>query len=105
MELTGPLPVVGKKRLLPMQIWAEDVNAKGWFFFQAEDGIRYYKVTGVQTCALPISDRVADLVLAVGELAANTIRHADQGGVLAIWTAGNELICQVQDSGHIADPL
>src|SRR5205807_3144871 len=22
--------------------------------FQAEDGIRYYKVTGVQTCALPI---------------------------------------------------
>src|SRR5256885_1589873 len=24
------------------------------FFFQAEDGIRCYKVTGVQTCALPI---------------------------------------------------
>src|SRR5256885_5240491 len=24
------------------------------FFFQAEDGIRDYKVTGVQTCALPI---------------------------------------------------
>src|SRR5256885_8867537 len=30
-----------------------------FFFFQAEDGIRDYKVTGVQTCALPISrDRV-----------------------------------------------
>src|SRR5688500_20213803 len=27
------------------------------FFFQAEDGIRDYKVTGVQTCALPISAR------------------------------------------------
>src|SRR5215467_15220937 len=26
-------------------------------FFQAEDGIRDYKVTGVQTCALPISRR------------------------------------------------
>src|SRR5256885_12354954 len=25
------------------------------FFFQAKDGIRDYKVTGVQTCALPIS--------------------------------------------------
>src|SRR5688500_20319781 len=25
-----------------------------YFFFQAEDGIRGYKVTGVQTCALPI---------------------------------------------------
>src|SRR2546426_7013819 len=31
-----------------------------FFFFQAEDGIRDYKVTGVQTCALPISSmRVA----------------------------------------------
>src|SRR5437667_4998497 len=26
-----------------------------FFFFQAEDGIRYRDVTGVQTCALPIS--------------------------------------------------
>src|SRR6266853_3451181 len=26
-----------------------------FFFFQAEDGIRYLTVTGVQTCALPIS--------------------------------------------------
>ena len=26
-----------------------------FFFFQAEDGIRDYDVTGVQTCALPIS--------------------------------------------------
>src|SRR5256885_4067962 len=29
-----------------------------FFFFQAEDGIRDYKVTGVQTCALPISKEV-----------------------------------------------
>src|SRR5438093_12759111 len=27
----------------------------GFFFFQAEDGIRDWSVTGVQTCALPIS--------------------------------------------------
>src|SRR5207302_2892026 len=26
-----------------------------FFFFQAEDGIRVFHVTGVQTCALPIS--------------------------------------------------
>src|SRR5256885_14874132 len=34
-----------------------------FFFFQAEDGIRDYKVTGVQTCALPISldEAAADL--------------------------------------------
>src|SRR5256885_4413364 len=29
-------------------------SQKSFFFFQAEDGIRDYKVTGVQTCALPI---------------------------------------------------
>src|SRR2546425_1340935 len=31
------------------------------FFFQAEDGIRDKLVTGVQTCALPISKRVANV--------------------------------------------
>src|SRR5256885_11729310 len=31
-----------------------DVCLFFFFFFQAEDGIRDYKVTGVQTCALPI---------------------------------------------------
>src|SRR5256885_12649746 len=30
-------------------------SSSSFFFFQAEDGIRDYKVTGVQTCALPIS--------------------------------------------------
>src|SRR2546426_1770060 len=32
-----------------------DFSTHFFFFFQAEDGIRDYKVTGVQTCALPIS--------------------------------------------------
>src|SRR5256884_9620153 len=30
------------------------MNGLVCFFFQAEDGIRYVAVTGVQTCALPI---------------------------------------------------
>src|SRR2546430_3285670 len=33
------------------------------FFFQAEDGIRDLTVTGVQTCALPISHRSDDFLL------------------------------------------
>src|SRR6266446_3398337 len=37
------------------------------FFFQAEDGIRDYKVTGVQTCALPISPFVVQVRAAWGE--------------------------------------
>src|SRR5256885_9857962 len=36
-----------------------------FFFFQAEDGIRDYKVTGVQTCALPIYVWV---LLSLGEM-------------------------------------
>src|SRR5256885_571951 len=44
---------------LPMMfiLWMVDmmvVIIPSRFFFQAEDGIRDYKVTGVQTCALPI---------------------------------------------------
>src|SRR6266853_561268 len=52
-----------------------------FFFFQAEDGIRDLTVTGVQTCALPIScggcpycgDCAADCVSAAGSL-----RQADR---------------------------
>src|SRR5207248_6364213 len=33
-----------------------------FFFFQAEDGIRDRTVTGVQTCALPISKNVRSLL-------------------------------------------
>src|SRR5215211_8005150 len=33
------------------------------FFFQAEDGIRDHCVTGVQTCALPISEAAAILLV------------------------------------------
>src|SRR5256885_14467183 len=34
-----------------------------FFFFQAEDGIRDYKVTGVQTCALPICEEFVLLLM------------------------------------------
>src|SRR5205085_4737542 len=38
------------------------------FFFQAEDGIRDLTVTGVQTCALPISQAVSHLRADVQDL-------------------------------------
>src|SRR5207247_4339116 len=40
-----------------------------FFFFQAEDGIRDPLVTGVQTCALPISAEVALAGQGAGQLA------------------------------------
>src|SRR5437867_8263028 len=39
-----------------------------FFFFQAEDGIRYRTVTGVQTCALPIYSSVIDTSLVIDSL-------------------------------------
>src|SRR5256886_7686130 len=38
-------------------------RVRSFFFFQAEDGIRDLTVTGVQTCALPISARAKTLLV------------------------------------------
>ena len=51
------------------------------------------------------AERAGDLVLAINELATNAIRHGDGGGTLHIWSRGERLVCQVQDTGHISDPL
>jgi anti-sigma regulatory factor (Ser/Thr protein kinase) len=51
------------------------------------------------------ASRVTDLVLAVSEVAANTLRHTRAGGIALAWQAGDEMLCQVSDSGYIADPL
>src|SRR2546427_9355648 len=50
-----------------------------FFFFQAEDGIRDLTVTGVQTCALPISQAPAGSACISGSLARrpSVPRYAD----------------------------
>jgi anti-sigma regulatory factor (Ser/Thr protein kinase) len=50
-------------------------------------------------------DRVDDLLLAVNELAANTIRYSGGPGVLRIWCTDRDLICEVTDGGRLTDPL
>src|SRR2546426_576003 len=53
-----------------------------FFFFQAEDGIRDYKVTGVQTCALPIYGRLAQgISSADAELILTVLREVRKGNV------------------------
>src|SRR5947209_13789603 len=42
---------------LPSASFVTSIYTFFFFFFQAEDGIRDIGVTGVQTCALPISPR------------------------------------------------
>src|SRR5690606_41518501 len=55
---------------------------------QAEDGIRDFHVTGVQTCALPILPQLVGVLGAGGRrhvgvdaLALDVVRHADHGGL------------------------
>src|SRR2546430_6898129 len=50
------MPPNSKRSRILSQI---ETRSRLYFFFQAEDGIRDLTVTGVQTCALPISDRGA----------------------------------------------
>lgn len=49
--------------------------------------------------------QVTDLIFAASEIAANTLQHTQAGGVAHAWQANGEMLCQVSDSGHIADPL
>ncbi len=58
---------------------------------------RYAKQAG-----LP-EHRAIDLVLAVSEVAANTVRHAKSPGSLKIWHDTQEIICQIHDEGIIHD--
>jgi anti-sigma regulatory factor (Ser/Thr protein kinase) len=50
-------------------------------------------------------DRITDFVIAVAEVAGNTVRHARSAGSMEIWLAGGELICEIRDAGVIRDPL
>ncbi len=49
--------------------------------------------------------RAIDLVLAVSEVAANTVRHAKSPGSLQLWHDAHEIVCQLHDEGKITDPL
>ena len=49
-------------------------------------------------------DRVIDFVIAVSELAANTVRHARSPGSMEIWREDGEIVCEIRDAGVINDP-
>jgi anti-sigma regulatory factor (Ser/Thr protein kinase) len=49
--------------------------------------------------------RAADTVMAVNEVATNSLRHGGGRGELASWTDGRRLLFEVSDLGHITAPL
>src|SRR5262249_35716688 len=46
-----------------------------------------------------------DLVLAIHEIAANSIRHGGGRGSLRLWRDAGEVVCEVSDAGQIGAPL
>jgi anti-sigma regulatory factor (Ser/Thr protein kinase) len=51
------------------------------------------------------ASRATDLTIAASEVAANTLRHTAAGGVARAWHVDGEMLCEISDSGYIADPL
>jgi anti-sigma regulatory factor (Ser/Thr protein kinase) len=49
--------------------------------------------------------RREDLVIAVNELATNSVRHGGGTGRLRTWIAPDRVVCEVSDAGVIPDPL
>ncbi|MER0449596.1 sensor histidine kinase [Streptomyces sp. Edi4] len=49
--------------------------------------------------------RLEDVALIVAELTTNSVRHGGGSGSLRMWTDGGQVVCEVQDSGHLDDPL
>jgi anti-sigma regulatory factor (Ser/Thr protein kinase) len=61
-------------------------------------GLRKAVLDEAAAAGLP-SDRAADVMLAVHELAANAVRHGAGAGRLAMYVQEGRLYCQVSDSG------
>src|SRR5256885_7923686 len=67
-------------------MWAPSEGVVGVvFFFQAEDGIRDYKVTGVQTCALPILSVLGQGGIGKSALATQVMHRVAQDFEVVIW--------------------
>lgn len=66
--------------------------------------VRQFVRDNAARAGLPAS-RVGDLVIAISELAANTLCHTNGSGTLHMWAESGGPVCQVHDDGHLSDPL
>jgi anti-sigma regulatory factor (Ser/Thr protein kinase) len=51
------------------------------------------------------ASRAAELVIAVNEIATNSVRHGGGHGTLRIWHESSALVCEVRDEGRFDRPL
>jgi anti-sigma regulatory factor (Ser/Thr protein kinase) len=50
-------------------------------------------------------ERCAEMVLAVHEVASNSLRYGGERGTLRVWSDPAALVCEIRDRGHITQPL
>lgn len=61
-------------------------------------GLRAFVRARAIALGLP-ADRADLLVLAVNELATNTLQYTDKGGTARVWASDAQVVCDVVDSG------
>ena len=49
--------------------------------------------------------RTADVLVAVNEVATNSLRHGGGHGEMRLWVSGDAIVCEVRDSGRIGQAL
>ncbi|MDX6553856.1 MAG: hypothetical protein QOD86_51 [Miltoncostaeaceae bacterium] len=67
-------------------------------------GLRRAVAAQAAEAGLP-GGRAEDLMLAVSELATNSVRYGGGGGTLAAWADRGAFVCEIRDAGRLEDPL
>jgi len=80
--------------------YAEEIDVE----LGALAGVRHAVRRHAAAAALP-ADRARDLLVAVNEIATNSVRHGGGRGRLLLWHEPGELVCEMRDDGRIAAPL
>jgi anti-sigma regulatory factor (Ser/Thr protein kinase) len=66
--------------------------------------LRHFVARRARDAGLP-ARATEELVLAVSEIATNSVLHGGGGGILRMWRAEDALVCEVADRGRIESPL
>jgi anti-sigma regulatory factor (Ser/Thr protein kinase) len=87
------------------QLPACPATAEGFEFSRDDLAQVRRRVEGAAELAGLSGRRVADLVLAASELAANSVVHGGGAGTLRTWRDGSRLVVEVEDRGLIEEQL
>jgi anti-sigma regulatory factor (Ser/Thr protein kinase) len=85
---------------------ADPATTPATFIFDADDlpAVRRFVADHAGRAGLA-GNRIADLEVAVNEVATNAVIHGGGPGTLRVWAERGGVICEVSDPGQLIDPL